>query len=138
MKSILPDHIIIIAYFETYTSKGRRRDVPNNVRKYLMGKYQSDERGLPEKINEEYGYDILLPLSFSLIKRPVKVKAYKGDKGKLVNAALGAVGIYRYLGPADKIDEMLNKILEECSRRFKSKYMGIKEFTLLSANKVFP
>jgi len=138
MKNALPDHIVIIAYFETYTSRGKRRDVPNNVRKYLMGKYQSDEKGLPEKINETYGYEVILPFSFSLIKRPIQVKAHENEKGRLVNVALGAVGIYRYLGSVDKIEEIVNRILKECSERFKNKYMGIKEFSILTASKVFP
>jgi len=149
MKAILPDHLVIIVNFKNYTSGGKRRDVPNNVRRYLVGKYQSDKKGLPEEVTEKMGYEAILPLVFSLIKRPmpIGVKTVKRMKRggeikevevkKITNIALGAVGIYRYLGSIDALESVCKVIKDLCYNKFKEKYMGVEDFSIMVAKRWF-
>lgn len=149
MKMIFPDHLVIIVNFKNYTSRGKRRDVPNNVRKYLMGKYQSNQNGLPEEVAKEMRYEVILPLVFSLIKRPmpIGVKTVKKIKRgrevkevevkKVTNIALGAVAIYRYLGVTDTLDNVCKVVKKLCSNKFKEKYMGVEDFSIMVAKRWF-
>jgi len=91
LNNIVPEYLILVCDF-TYSSQGKTRYIPNEIRRFLMGiihqAYDKKKRpGLPEKISTELKADVLLPLYFSLIKYPTKES----------RAALGAIAIYQVI-----------------------------------------
>ena len=126
------DHIIIMVKFREYASMGSSKNVPNDVRRFLVGTYQSETPGLPDKINEEVGNEVIIPIAFSLIKRPIKLPGAK----RLINKAIGAIAIYKYFGPPEELNQVCLKIFEACNKRLKNKRYGKSDFTIFIAKEV--
>lgn len=118
MTGLPPEYLIVVCEF-TYDPRGKNRYIPSEVRRFLAGKkhqlYGRKKReGLPEKITNKFGPEILIPLHFSLIKYPVKIE------GRLFNAAVGAIMIYRLaIVDRETFKQVYNDICEELRKRFK-------------------
>jgi hypothetical protein len=116
LNSLPPEYLIAICEF-TYASRGEKRYLPNEVRRFLVGTIQQtgeDRRpGLPERIAERFGSRLLVPLYFSLIKHPMKIG------GLLANAALGAIAVYRVpVIDEDAFMQLCSAVNEEWQKRF--------------------
>jgi len=91
-----------------------------------MGKAQNKRSGLPERIAERFGSQLLVPLYFSLIKHPMKIA------GVVVTSALGAIAVYRVL-TLDKgiFMQLCSAVNEEWQKRFGS-VKEIKRFKIIA------
>jgi len=121
---MIPEYLVLICEFD-YTPHGRTRYLPVEVRRFLMG--GKGRLGLPGRINKKFGRKLLAPLYFSLIKHPVKIR------GLLVNAALGAVVIYR-VAVVDRDDfmQVCKAVNEEVQKRF-GDVKEVKRFRLMAS-----
>jgi hypothetical protein len=96
LKSLPPEYLILICEF-TYASRGKSRNLPSHVRRFLVGmtqhsggkkRYKSLPESLPERIAKKFGSSLLSPLYFSLIRQPFMIGS------RLVNSAVGAIAVY--------------------------------------------
>jgi len=111
----IPDFLIVICRFY-YESRGSRRYVPNEERRYLCGRRITGRRGLPEKVKEKSGED-LFPIYFALIKEPMKIG------GRIFNAATGAIIVYRLDVTERKAYEKLKTIvINELKKRYNENF----------------
>lgn len=122
-----PEYLIVICEFN-YASRGRTRYLPNEVRRFLVGEayqmYEKKRPGLPEKIAEKFGSEILIPLHFSLIKHPIKVE------GRTFNAAVGAIMVYRVAAmDREKFKQVCSAIYDELKNHSKYFPKGFKIVT---------
>lgn len=129
MRNLPPEYLIAVCEF-TYASQGGTRYLPNEVRRFLVGMMQQtgeDKRpGLPERIAEKFGSQLLIPLYFSLIKHPIKI----GER--LANAAIGAIVVYRNsVVDEEMFMQLCNIINEEWQKRFGG-VKEIKEFKIIA------
>lgn len=114
---LLPEYLIAICEF-TYASRGRTRYIPNDVRRFLVGEAMQTSRkkrpGLPEIVARKFKSEILVPIYFSLIKHPVRL-----GRGRLANAAVGAIIIYRTsVADRDSFKQLCSVVSQELKRRF--------------------
>ena len=128
LSSIPPEYLIVICEF-TYASRGETKNLPNDVRRFLVGEAQQSSkkkcRGLPEKIAERFGSSLLSPLYFSLIKRPLTIG------GRLVNSAVGAITIYyTSVVSEEEFTKLCTAIKEEWQKRF-GNCKGIEGFRII-------
>jgi len=81
LSSLPPEYLIVICEF-TYAPRGKTKYLPNEVRRFLVGMMQQtgeDRRpGIPEKIAQRFGSEVIVPLYFSLIKHTLS-KSEEGD-----------------------------------------------------------
>ena len=118
LSEIVPeDHIILIFEFN-YDSRGKTKYLPNDIRRFLVGKAQQTGKkivpGIPEKASE-LGLT-LIPLHFSLIKYPYGAS----------NRARGAIVIYRTVALTEESLYKACKFLkEEVLKRFGSFCRGV-------------
>ncbi len=89
----------------------------NNIRRSLLGL----DRGTPnipkkikelvkKKINIGSEAELIFPINFSIIKKPVTVKV--GDYKRTSNKGVGAMVLYQYLGKIDEIEHVLEIMME--------------------------
>jgi len=134
LNSLPPEYLIAICEF-TYASRGEKRYLPNEVRRFLVGTVQQtgeDKRpGLPERIAKRFGSQLLVPLYFSLIKRPMKIG------GLLLNAALGAIAVYRVpVVDKDVFMQLCSAVNEEWQKSF-GNVKEIKVFKIIAGYSVY-
>jgi len=98
-------YILAVIEFDYHSMTGR--NIPNDLREAFMGLSQSKERpkargtpDFPRKIKErcEYEREIIYPVHWSLIKKPVLFDLPGERKYKKRNTAVGAIILYKYLG----------------------------------------
>lgn len=89
----------------------------NNVRRSLLG-LKRGSPNIPKEIKElvtdnikiETGKELIYPIYFSIIKKPVTVKV--GDYKRTSNKGVGAMALYQYLGKIDEIDKVLEIMIK--------------------------
>ena len=126
LNSLPPEYLIAICEF-TY---GKKKYLPSKVRRFLVGTIQQIDknrrRGLPERIAKRFGSRLLVPLYFSLIKHPMRIG------GLLVNAALGAIAVYRVsVVDEDTFMWLCSAVNEEWQKRF-GNVKEIKGFKIIA------
>jgi hypothetical protein len=129
LNSLPPEYLILICEF-TYASHGRTRYLPNEVRRFLIGKSQQSGKGkrpgLPERIAKRFRSRLLTPLYFSLIKHPIIVG------GRLVNAAVGAIAVYYTpIVNGEEFARLCSTVKEEWQKHF-SNVKEIREFKIIA------
>lgn len=97
--------LAIIEFF--YDSKFRF--VPNSIRLAFLG-LERGSPNIPKKIKalSKSDNDIIHPIHFSLIKRPVKIELPGNRSYKIRNTAVGAMILYEYLGELKDLKDILN------------------------------
>ena len=133
MSGLPPEYLIVICEF-TYASRGETKNLPNDVRRFLVGEAQQSGkkkyRGLPEKIAERFGSPLLSPLYFSLIKRPLIIR------GRLINSAVGAIAVYYTpVVSEEEFTRLCTAIKEEWRERF-GNVRGIEGFRIIAGHGV--
>lgn len=132
-------YITVIIEFK-YDSKDKRsKYTPNNVREAFLGKDKGSPK-VPAKMKEifkkerDYDRDLLFPVHFSLIKKPVKAELPGKNKPFTIrNTAVGAIILYEYLGLqkdfkkfCEKFDLFLNKMMKEKKPQYFEFILDIK------------
>ena len=96
-------YITVVIEFDYNSSTSR--NIPNDLRESFMGLSQSKERpkargtpDFPQRIKErcKYEREIIYPLHFSLIKKPVTMHLPGTGTYKTRNTAVGAIILYKY------------------------------------------
>lgn len=125
-------YISVVIEFEYYSADSR--SVPNDVRRAFMGLEKGTPK-IPQKVREECKYDreILFPIHFSLIKKPIKIDLPGERRYKIRNTAVGAIILYEYLGlPKDykscciKFNEFLKGSMGKKEPKYFSSFTDIK------------
>lgn len=125
-------YISVVIEFEYFAKSSR--DIPNDVRRAFLGLEKGSPK-IPQKVREECKYDreILYPIHFSLIKKPIKVDLPGKRSYKVRNTAVGAIILYEYLGlPKDykscciKFNEYLNGLMGKEVPKYFSSFTDIK------------
>ena len=100
-------YILTIIEFD-YDSK-ESRYVPNSIRLSFLG-LEGRSLNIPKKIKElaKYEKDIITPIHFSLIKKPVKIDLPGKREYKIKNSAVGAMILYEYLGRIEDLKMVVN------------------------------
>jgi len=100
-------YILTIIEFD-YNQK-EFRYVPNSIRLSFLG-LEKGSPNIPKKIKElaKYEKDIITPIHFSLIKKPVKIDLPGKREYKLRNPAVGAMILYEYLGRIEDLKMVVN------------------------------
>lgn len=118
-------YISVVIEFK-YDSKSSK-NIPNEVREAFMGLYAPKHpsgRGSPilRDINNlcNPNEEVLYPIHFSLIKKPVRIDLPGVREYKLKNTAVGAIILYEYIGFLNaykdcclKIADFLEKKIEK-------------------------
>ena len=126
MKSSLPPEYLIAICEFSYAPHGGKRYLPTEVRRFLMG--ANGRRGLPERVARRFGKQFLVPLYFAFIKHPIKIGGVL-----LVNAALGAIAIYRVMVvDEDSFMQLCKAVHEEWRKRF-GNVKEIKGFRMMAS-----
>lgn len=94
-------YILVVIEFEYHSSKSR--NIPNDLREAFLGIEPPKGRGNPNvpqkvKVMSNYDREILYPIHFSLIKKPVTIDIPGKRSYKTRNTAVGAIILYEYLG----------------------------------------
>lgn len=123
-----PDYIVVKILWTKYTPQGKRKDVPNNFRRAMMGLGHAID--IPRTATSRMkNTKVILPYAFALIKeKTLKAKP---------EAALGAIAFYHYIGPADKIEESC-KVLIDIWREIKNRkldYLPVGDFEVITASR---
>lgn len=96
-------YISVVIEFDYHSTD--RRNIPSDLRQAFLGigppKYPKN-RGNPNfpiKIKERCGYEreIIFPIHWALIKKPIKIDLGDGNY-RSRNTAVGAIIVYKYLG----------------------------------------
>lgn len=125
-------YILVVIEFEYHSTSSK--DIPNDVRRAFMGLEKGSPK-IPEKMKEECKYDreILYPIHFSLIKKPIKIDIPGQRKYRIRNTAVGAIILYEYLGlPKDfkscciKFDEFLKGLMKKKVPKYFDSFTDIK------------
>ena len=92
-------YLLVVIEFEYDSKENKRKFLPNNIREAFLGL----EKGNPKvpKIMKEvckYEREILFPIHFSLIKKPVKAEISSKKNYTIRNTAVGAMILYEFLG----------------------------------------
>jgi hypothetical protein len=134
LKSLPPEYLILICEF-TYASRGKSRNLPNDVRRFLVGMTQHSGgkkryKGLPERIAKKFGSSLLSPLYFSLIKRPFMIGS------RLVNSAVGAIAVYYTpVVNEEEFTKLCTAIKEEWQKTF-GEVKEIKGFRMVAGYRI--
>jgi len=138
-------YVLVVIEFQ-YDSK-KSRFVVNDIRQAFLGisppKFPKGRGNpnIPKKIKEKCDYDreIINPIHYSLIKKPVKVEI-PGRRSYIIrNTAVGAMILYEYLGLFEDLEKFL-KIFDEYIRTLiKNKkpayFSHVTNFDLIIGNK---
>lgn len=94
-------YLSVVIEFE-YHSSGSR-NIPNDLREAFLGIVPPKGRGtpnVPRKVKEmcKYGREILYPIHFSLIKKPITIDIPGKRSYRTRNTAVGSIILYEYLG----------------------------------------
>lgn len=94
-------YISVVIEFEYHS--GISRNIPNDLREAFLGIGPPKGRGTPNvpqkvKENSKYDRDIIYPLHFSLIKKPITIDIPGKRSYKTRNTAVGAIILYEFLG----------------------------------------
>jgi len=125
-------YISVVMQFEYHSTSSK--DVPNDVRRAFMGLDKGSPK-IPQKIRDKCNYDreILYPIHFSLIKKPVKIDLPGKRNYKVRNTAVGSIILYEYLGlPEDykscciKFNEFLKEQLKKKTPKYFNSITDIK------------
>lgn len=111
-------YVLVIIEFQ-YDSK-KSKFVVNDLRQAFLGisppKFPKGRGNpnIPKKIKEkcEYDSEIIKPIHYSLIKKPVKAEIPGGRSYIIRNTAVGAMILYKYLGLFKDLKKFL-KIFDE-------------------------
>jgi len=119
MYEFRPNLIFLIINFkyESKTEVGKsgsqqaHKGVPNEIRRAFLGEKRGSPN-VPKQLRELKNVkdDIIFPIHFSLIKKPIKIEL-SDRKYKLRNTAVGAIIMYEYFGLFQDLNDFLN-ILE--------------------------
>lgn len=114
--------ITAILEFDYDSKESKSKYTPNHVREAFLGKEKGSPK-IPKKMMENCNYDrdILYPIHFSLIKKPIKAQIPGKDKPYTIrNTAIGAMILYEYLGLPehfkrcyDEFFKLLKKMIKE-------------------------
>ena len=117
-------YISVVLEFE-YDSKVKKfKFRSNDIREAFLGisppEYPNGRGNpnVPRKIKEKLNYnrEIIYPVHFSLIKKPVKVDLPTKKNYTIRNTAMGAIILYKYLGLLEdykKCCEAIEQLIEE-------------------------
>ena len=143
--SIKARYVLLIIEFH-YDSK-KSRFVVNDIRQAFLGisppKYP-EGRGspnIPTKIKERCKYDkeIIDPIHYSLIKKPVKAINAEGKPYIIRNTAVGAMILYEYLGLSKDLKKFLKIFEDYLKTLIKNKkpvyFSHVTNFDLIIGNK---
>ena len=106
-------YVSVVIEFDYHSNKSK--NIPSDLRQAFLGigppKYPKNRGNpnFPEKIKErcDYNREIIFPLHWSLIKKPIRFylgdeeerkKEGKKESYRLRNTAVGAIILYKYLG----------------------------------------
>ena len=113
-------YIIVILEFEYDSKKNKSKFRANDIREAFLGiappEYPNGRGNpnIPRKIKEKCNYDreIINPIHFSLIKKPVKVDLKEKKNYTIKNTAVGAMFLYKYLGLLEDYEKCCQAIKE--------------------------
>ncbi len=138
-------YVLVVIEFQ-YDSK-KNRFVANDVRQAFLGisppKYP-EGRGspnIPKKIREKCSYnrEIINPIHYSLIKKPVKAEIPGRRIYTIRNIAVGAMILYKYLGLFEDLKNFLNIFESYVRTLIKNKkpiyFSHVTNFELIIGNK---
>jgi len=104
-------YLCVVLEFDYDSKTKKSKFTPNDIREAFLGisppeyPYGRGNPNIPSEIKKFFGYDreIIYPVHFSLIKKPVKVEIEDKNTGKkknytIRNSAVGAIILYKYLG----------------------------------------
>jgi len=108
-------YILVIIEFQ-YDSHNSKY-LPSSIRQAFLGisppKYPNGRGNpnIPKKMKEisNTNAEIITPLHFSLIKKPLKMDVPGMSRPKIRNPAVGAMILYEYLGKLEYLKEFVNK-----------------------------
>lgn len=127
MLEFRPKHIIVVVEFD-YNSK-KTKGVPNDIRRSFMG-LDWAKPNIPNKLKDllKTDDDIIYPIHFALIKKPIKMDLPETKKGYSVrNAAVGAMVLYEYLGLFQELGrfvDIFDKFIKDLITNEKNKHFS--------------
>lgn len=109
MLNLRPKYVLLMVEFQYHSQ--RTKNVPNSIRQSLLGIKKGSPK-FPQEIQKLTGYSrqVLSPVHFALIKKPVTIELTEINVRKTRNAAVGAMVLYEYLGLFQDMDEILKKL----------------------------
>ena len=104
------------------------REIPNDVRRAFMG-LEKGSPNIPLRIKKlsNYEREIVYPIHFSLIKKPIKVDLPGTRNYRYKNTAVGATILYEYLGLPEDFKNCamsLNNLLKDLKKKKTPKYFN--------------
>lgn len=131
-------YILVVIEFEYHSIKSK--NIPNDLREAFLGIGPPKGRGspnVPKKVREMSKYDreILYPIHFSLIKKPVTIDIPGRRSYKTRNTAVGAIILYEYLGLLKDFQrcciELEKLIKEKIKNKKPTHFAPITDFKLI-------
>lgn len=130
-----PKHILIIVEFDYHSKKSK--GIPNDIRRSFMG-LDWAKPNIPNKIKEAIKSedDIIYPVHFALIKKPIKMDLPETKKGYSIrNTAVGAMVLYEYLGLFQELGKLVdcfdNFINDLISNEKNKHFSACKNYTII-------
>ncbi len=122
-----PKFILIIIEFQYHSQKNK--DVPNAIRQTFLGIKKGSPK-VPQVIKEKAGYNrqVILPIHFALIKKPVTIELTEINVRKTRNTAVGAMILYEFLGrfqDFNKILKLIDGLIKEKIEAKNPSYFGV-------------
>lgn len=122
----LPDTVILILTFRSYT--GKNRNLPNDIRRIFMGIDHPKKKAsinFPKEVSKRMGInDVVIPIYFSLIKNPISLGMRRYE-----NRARGAIIVYDV--SALDIDKVIN-VMEEIIKEKEDLLKNFQSFDILA------
>ncbi len=120
-------YIIVVLEFEYDSKKNKVKFRANDIREAFLGisgpehPYGRGNPNVPKKVKEicNYEREIINPIHFSLIKKPVKVDLKEKKNYTIRNPAVGAMILYKFLGITEDYEKCCKAILELIKKKKK-------------------
>lgn len=137
----------VLVIIEFHYDSQKSRFVVNDIRQAFLGisppKYPKGRGSpnIPKKIKElcKYEREIIDPIHYSLIKKPVKVDIPGKKTYTIRNTTVGAMILYKYLGMSEDLTKFLNLFDEYVRNLIKNKkpiyFSYVTNFELIVGNK---
>lgn len=131
-------YITAIVEFDYDSKETQSKYTSNNVRESFLGLEKGSPK-IPKILMEkcDYDRDIIFPVHFSLIKKPIKAQIPGKDKPYTIrNTAVGAMILYEYLGLPEhfkkcykEFSDLLKKMIKEKKPKY-YKYITNKKLLI--------
>ena len=130
---IRPDIIVLVLNFK----QADKSKTQVSSKKFILGEPDKGKQGfLEERVEEIVGRRTISCYKFSLIKYPITLPS-----GRAENRARGAVGMFRFIGSVEDLDQTLQAIKDYCNeviKKGKSRSENWESFEVYSSVRWFP